>query len=169
MTLVVESFNIPQLVGEVASTVEPIVNKYGNVLQIECAAELGSMKADPTKVRQILLNLISNAAKFTQEGTIRLRVQRVNDPAAVHQTRRFERSAPGDGDPADRVRFVISDTGIGMTSEQLARLFQPFAQADSSTTRRFGGSGLGLSIVRRLAQLMDGDVAVDSAEGQGSS
>ena len=108
---------------------------------------------DPTRVRQILFNLLGNALKFTERGGVAVR-------AATDAARRRRARA---------VTLAVADTGIGIDEEQRARLFQPFAQADSSTTRRFGGTGLGLSIVRRLAQLMGGDIAAESTPGAGST
>jgi CheY-like chemotaxis protein len=109
------------------------------------------MHSDVTRVRQCLLNLLSNACKFTDKGTITLAVTRVTE---------------GGG---DWLRFRVSDTGIGMTAEQLGKLFQPFTQAEASTARKYGGTGLGLAITRRLCQLMGGDITVESARGRGSA
>jgi len=127
------------------------VEKNGNTLLVEAAAP-GSMRADLTKLRQMLLNLLSNACKFTEHGVIRLQV---------------ERGAGAGG--ADELRFRISDSGIGMTPAQMARLFEAFSQAEASTSRRYGGTGLGLAITRRFAQMMHGDVTVASEPGKGST
>jgi signal transduction histidine kinase/DNA-binding response OmpR family regulator len=151
MDLYLEVFPIANLVDGVATTAEPLIKKNGNRLAVECLPESGSMLADLTKTRQCLLNLISNAAKFTEGGVITLAVRR---------------AAGVDG---DTVVFEVRDTGIGMTEEQLAKLFQAFTQADSSTTRKFGGTGLGLAITRHLARMMGGDITVSSEPGVGST
>ena len=119
---------------------------------MDCPSDVNGMHADVTRVRQILFNLLSNASKFTEKGTVRLQVRR-------------EDAADGEGDV---VVFRVTDTGIGMTPEQLAKLFQAFTQADASTSRKYGGTGLGLVICRRFAQMMGGDVSVDSTLGEGS-
>jgi PAS domain S-box-containing protein len=151
MDLVPEVFDVTTLVRDVASTIGPLVKARGNVLDVRCARALGAMKADLTRVRQVLLNLLSNAVKFTESGKIALEVDRMamNDESWV--------------------RFRVRDTGIGMTPEQLARLFKAFTQADVSTTRKYGGTGLGLVISRQLCQMMGGEVTVDSAPGTGST
>ncbi|HEX8616347.1 MAG TPA: response regulator, partial [Thermoanaerobaculia bacterium] len=150
MELRVESFDIGALIEEVASTIELQVEKNGNTLEIVCAPDIGAMRADVGKVRQGLFNLVANAAKFTHDGRIKIVAER----------------AVMDG--TDWINFTISDTGIGMSPEQIVRLFQPFTQADASTTRRFGGTGLGLALTRRFCQLMSGDVTVRSVPGGGS-
>jgi GAF domain-containing protein/DNA-binding response OmpR family regulator/anti-sigma regulatory factor (Ser/Thr protein kinase) len=149
MDLYLESFDVPTMVREAVAVVRPLVEKNGNTLVVECAADLGAMHADQVKVRQALLNLLSNAAKFTEQGTVTLSVRR----------------EAGDG----LISFAVSDTGIGMTEEQLGRLFEAFSQADSSTTRRYGGTGLGLAISRHFCRLMGGDVRVESEPAQGST
>ena len=151
MELFLETFDASDTVREVAMTVQPLMEKNCNTLTVECDPNLGLMYADLTKVRQNLMNLLSNAAKFTEKGAIRLEAAR-------------EREAVGD----DWLIFRVSDTGIGMTPEQRERLFEPFTQADASTTRKFGGTGLGLAITRRFSQMMGGDVVVESEPGQGS-
>jgi CheY-like chemotaxis protein len=150
MDLYLETFPLAPLVQEVASTVQPLLDKNGNRLEIRCPADAGAMRADQTKVRQSLLNLLSNASKFTERGTVGLTVSR----------------GPGSG--GDWITFEVSDTGIGMAPEQIAKLFQSFAQADASTTRKYGGTGLGLAITRRFCQMMGGDVTVESEPGRGS-
>ena len=147
MTLYLEDFDVPTLVCEVASTVQPLITKNRNTLTIDCPADLGTMHADQTKLRQALFNLLSNASKFTDEGEVLLRVER-------------------DG---DTIRFQVHDTGIGMTPEQLGKLFQAFTQADASTTRKFGGTGLGLTISRQFCRMMGGDLTVESVIGVGST
>ena len=147
------AFSLSGLVGGAVDMLRPQANANGLVVGAEI--EPGSDDAligDPTRIRQILFNLLSNAVKFTERGEIVVRAGTV--PVGGGRT---------------RVTLAVEDTGIGLDAEQQARLFQPFSQADSSTTRRYGGTGLGLSIVRRLAQLMGGDVAVDSAPGEGST
>ena len=151
MEVFAETFEVEDLVRGVASTVQTLVDRKGNRLIVEIGSGLGAMHSDVTKVRQILLNLLGNAAKFTERGTITLAAQR-------------ELSA-ANGD----LVFRVSDTGIGMTRDQQARLFQRFVQADSSTTRKFGGTGLGLSLTKAFAEMLGGTVAVDSALGRGSS
>ncbi len=131
--------------------IQPLAAKNSNRLDVRCPEETGAMRADLTKVRQALFNLLSNACKFTDRGIITLSVAR---EAA---------------DGRDFMVFSVSDTGIGMTPEQLARLFEAFSQADAATTRKYGGTGLGLALSRRLCRMMGGDVTVDSREGRGST
>ncbi len=147
MTLYLEAFDIANLAREVAATVQPMMKRGQNSLTIDCAPNLGTLYADHTKVRQSLLNLLSNAAKFTQQGQVTFSVTR----------------------EGNTVHFRIRDTGIGMSRDQLSRLFQPFTQADTSTTRRYGGTGLGLVITQRFCRMMGGDVTVESIPGQGST
>jgi len=151
MELHLETFDVCTLIGEVASTIEMAVAKNGNTLQITCIPpEIGPMHADLSKVRQGLFNLVSNAAKFTHGGQIRVEAERQSM------------------DGSDWIMFRVSDTGIGLSSEQIVRLFQSFTQADASTTRKFGGTGLGLALTRRFCQMMGGDVTVHSVLGKGS-
>jgi signal transduction histidine kinase/DNA-binding response OmpR family regulator len=150
MELHLEDFEIGRMIQDVVATVQPLVTKNDNVLEVQCPEGVGSMRADLTKVRQSLFNLLSNALKFTQKGTVLLAASR----------------HPEDG--ADWITFRVRDSGIGMTREQLAKMFQPFTQADSSTTKKYGGTGLGLSITKRFCEMMGGDVAVDSEPGQGT-
>ena len=154
MTLYVEDFDAAKLVQEVVAMVTPLVAKKYNRLDIDCPAVLGLMRSDQTKLRQVLYNLLSNAAKFSENGTITLRVsksegQRAKGVSCLH--------------------FSVTDTGIGMTPEQIGRLFQPFTQADSSTTRQYGGTGLGLAICRKFCEMMGGKIAVESEPGKGST
>jgi signal transduction histidine kinase/CheY-like chemotaxis protein len=151
MEIYLETFSVPKLIDEVVETVGGLVSANGNTLQVTCSPNFGAMHADITKVRQILYNLLSNAAKFTTDGNISLAVSREIT------------------DERDWVTFQVSDTGIGMTGEQLLKLFQTFTQADTSTTRKFGGSGLGLALTRRFSQLMGGDVTVKSVPGASST
>jgi signal transduction histidine kinase len=182
MDLYLEDFAVETLVREVAAVVQPLVEKNGNTLVVETAPGLGTMYADQTKVRQALFNLLSNAAKFTERGTITLRVDLTPPPPSLQgrgrEIRREgaspfpcrEGGAGGMGLKGGRgVRFVVSDTGIGMTEEQQARLFQAFSQAEAGTSRRFGGTGLGLAISREFCRLMGGDVTVESRPGAGST
>ncbi len=152
MTLYLENFDLNALITETTTTIQPLLAKNSNRLSLQAGPALGQMRADMTKVRQVLFNLLSNASKFTEQGTITLTVQR--EPAAA---------AP------DWVVFEVRDTGIGMTPEQLGRLFQAFTQADVSTTRKYGGTGLGLALTRRFCQMMGGEVTVTSELGRGST
>ena len=151
MELHIESFSVATLVEDVATTVRPMAEKNGNRLRVECDAEVGMMRADPTRVRQALLNLASNAVKFTEQGLVTISAARARETAG------------------ETIVLRVSDTGIGMTPEQMARLFQDFTQADASTTRRYGGTGLGLAISRRYCRMMGGDIAVESAPDRGST
>jgi PAS domain S-box-containing protein len=146
MELFLESFEVGPLVDQVATTVRPLVEKNANTLTVQCAEGVGAMHSDATRLRQVLLNLLSNASKFTDHGQITLDVA---------------------GDGGDLV-FQVRDTGIGMTPDQLSRLFEAFTQAEASTAAKYGGTGLGLAISRRFCQLMGGDVAVESVAGKGS-
>jgi signal transduction histidine kinase len=150
LELVLETFNVPAMIRDVVTTIEPLAQKNANRLAVHCADDLGTMLADLTKVRQSLFNLLSNACKFTEGGTVRLEVART------------ER----DG---DWFTFRVADTGIGMTREHLGKLFQPFSQVDPSATRRFGGTGLGLAITRHFCEAMGGDITVESTPGVGST
>jgi signal transduction histidine kinase len=151
MDLYLEDFDVARLVQDIAAVIKPLAEKNDNRLEVICAPGAGSMHADVTKVRQSLFNLLSNACKFTQRGTVSLEVAR--EPGA----------------PGDWLRFDVRDTGIGMTPEQMTRLFQQFSQADAATTRRFGGTGLGLALSRQLCRMMGGDVTVESEAGRGST
>lgn len=153
MELYAETFAVAEMVRDVGATVEALVAKGGNSfeLQLEGGDDLGAMHTDQTKVRQCLINLLSNAAKFTEGGRITLTVSR------------SERAG------RDWLLFAVADTGIGMTPEQLAKLFERFAQADASTTRRFGGTGLGLAITRAFSTMLGGDVEVASTYGEGTT
>jgi signal transduction histidine kinase len=149
-TISAEEFDVAALVDTVAVTTRGLVERNGNQLNVVCPAPMGTIVTDQVKVRQILLNLISNAAKFTSNGRVSLEVWREGQ---AH---------------AGQIAFAVRDTGIGISAEQKARLFQAFTQGDSSTTRRFGGTGLGLVISRRFARMMGGDVSVESTVGKGS-
>ncbi|MGE3548223.1 MAG: response regulator, partial [Kofleriaceae bacterium] len=142
-----ETFSLADLIESVAATIEPLANKNHNKFVVRCERGVGMMFADRTRLRQILFNLLSNACKFTKQGEIELSVT----PLA-----------------GSRVELKIRDSGIGISPEQQAKLFQPFVQADSSTTREYGGTGLGLVICRRLVELMGGTIALTSAVGSGT-
>ena len=162
MDLYLETFQISALISEVEATILPLVEKKCNTLKVECDRHVGSMRADLTKLRQTLFNLLSNAAKFTEGGTITLAVSR--ELASL--------SDAGGAIPDARspqIVFRVTYTGIGMSVEQLKKLFQPFTQADASTTRKYGGTGLGLAIARHFCQMMGGDIEVESREGFGST
>jgi signal transduction histidine kinase/CheY-like chemotaxis protein len=151
MELYLEEFGVARLIQDIAAMIQPLAERNGNRLEVECDAAAGTMRADMTKVRQALFNLLSNACKFTERGTVSLLVSR--------------ETVEND----DWLSFRVSDTGIGMTPEQMTRLFQEFSQADAATTRRFGGTGLGLALSRRLCRMMGGDVTVESEPGRGST
>jgi signal transduction histidine kinase len=157
MDLHLETFDLVLLVEDVVTTSQPLIARNHNRLQVERPDDPGTMHADPVKIRQVLLNLLANAAKFTQEGTITLSLDRA--PAV-----------PGDGDPgASWVHFRVADTGIGIEPAQLEQLFTPFTQADQSTTRKYGGTGLGLAISQVFCQMMGGGISVESKPGEGST
>ena len=151
MELYLEKFDLGNLIEEVVATLHPLVEKNHNQLQVSCSVNLGVMYADLTKVRQILFNLLSNALKFTEGGTVILSATR----------------EPSGG--SDWVYLQVSDTGIGMSAEQQQGLFQPFMQGDASTTRKYGGTGLGLAISRLFCQMMSGDITIESELGVGST
>jgi len=151
MELHPEEFRIESLIDDVVKTIEPLAAKNKNKVAVECAPHLGVMLVDQTRARQALLNLVSNANKFTESGTVTIRAERHRESAR------------------DWITVAVSDTGIGMTPEQMGKLFQDFSQADSSTTRKYGGTGLGLAISRRFCQMMEGDIAVASELGRGST
>ena len=151
MDLFLETIDVSAMIHDVVNTIKPLVQKNGNTLKVECGENLGPMRADATKVRQALFNLLSNACKFTEKGTITVQVSR-------------ERASG-----AGQFIFRVSDTGIGMTAEQAKKLFKAFTQADASTTRKYGGSGLGLAITRHFCQMMGGDVMVESEVNKGSA
>ncbi len=162
IALSLQDFNISYLVDNVVATIRPMAEKNGNTLFVHCPQPLGTMHADPSMVRQVLLNLLSNAAKFTRGGTITFTATRTPDPNLTH---------PGgdEREGVDWVNFSVTDTGIGMTQEQMGHLFEAFWQADTSATRRYGGSGLGLAISHRFCRLMGGDIIAESKPGKGST
>ena len=151
MELHLETFSLVPVIKDVAKTIEPMATKNGNRLVVACPPDLGTIHADQTRFRQSLLNLASNANKFTENGTVTIAAQ------------------PQWLDGRDWITIAATDTGIGMTEEQIGRLFQEFSQADASTTRKYGGTGLGLAISKRFCQMMGGDITVESAPGRGST
>ena len=149
--LYLETFSVSQMLIDVAAVIQPLAEKNESRLDVQCEDNVGQMHADVTKVRQTLFNLLSNACKFTESGTIVLSASRSHE------------------DGVDWISFSVADSGIGITPEQMSRLFQPFSQADSSTTRKYGGTGLGLVLSRNFCRMMGGDITVESEEGKGST
>jgi signal transduction histidine kinase len=159
MELCSEIFDVCSFVEGIAATTRPLIEKQGNHLVTHCANGTGYIESDPVRVRQVVFNLLSNAGKFTMHGTVTLEAERV-----CMQT--------GEDSVLDRepwIMFRVSDTGIGMSAEQLANLFKAFTQADASTTRKYGGTGLGLAISQRLCHLLGGFINVESSEGKGAT
>jgi len=152
MELYLEEFDVADFIEEVGFTVEPLVSKNGNTFSISVSENAGKVIGDLTKTRQALFNLISNGAKFTENGAVKLTVERYSDESGK-----------------EWLRYEVQDTGIGMTLEQMQEVFKEFQQADVSTTRKYGGTGLGLTISRRFAQMMGGDITVDSEENVGTT
>ncbi|MDF5728507.1 MAG: ATP-binding protein [Rhizonema sp. PD38] len=151
-----EPFELTTLINNVITTVKPLIEKNGNVLEICCDQELGIMHTDQTKLKQVLYNLLSNAAKFTTNGKVCLSVKR-------------EVIDLGENSPKLIVTFTVTDTGIGVSHYQQQQLFQPFTQGDASTTKKYGGTGLGLAISRHFCQMMGGDIFLESELGVGST
>jgi adenylate cyclase len=149
LELAPESVSLAPLIDQVIDTARQLAEQNKNRLVVDAPQDLGSLVVDPMRLRQILLNLLSNACKFTKQGDVTLRARRLVNAR-------------------DWVELAVVDTGIGMTPEQLSRLFQEFSQAEASTAKKYGGTGLGLAITRKLARLMGGDVAVSSEHGKGS-
>ncbi len=148
MELYLETFSVPELLDEVTAVVKPLLDKNGNTLKVSLDPSAQSMRADQTKLRQALYNLLGNASKFTSNGIVGLDVMML---------------------PDNRISFAVSDTGIGLSPEQAVKLFEPFTKGDASTSRKYGGTGLGLVISRRFAKMMGGDITVESEEGKGST
>ena len=146
-----ETFALSELMHDVTPLAQPLMVKKNNQLTVNCPANAGTMRTDATKVRQALLNLLSNAAKFTENGRVMLNIDRETEAGV------------------DWVLFRVSDTGIGMTSQQMDRAFLEFTQADASTTRKYGGTGLGLTITRHLCRMMGGDIMARSELSKGST
>ncbi len=151
MDMFLETFDVKGLLTDTTATVRPLIDKNGNTLSLICSDNLGIMTADLTKVRQSLFNLLSNAAKFTENGVIELKAWRTSLESK------------------DWISFDVRDSGIGLTEEQMGKLFQEFTQADASTTRKYGGTGLGLALSRKFCRMMGGDITVASSYGQGST
>jgi len=165
MDIYLETFAIADMIYDVQSIIQPLIEKNRNNLVVRLDDNIGTMHADLTKIKQGLFNLLSNASKFTEKGTITLAVAREVEPGT-------DSSGPdqdGGSPPKEWIRFSVSDTGIGMTPDQLGRMFQAFSQADASTTRKFGGTGLGLAITKQFSQMMGGDVTVESEYGKGTT
>jgi signal transduction histidine kinase len=150
MELNLETFALPPVIDDVVKTIEPLAAKNGNQVAVHCDTEIGMMHADQMRLRQTLLNLMSNANKFTEKGTVTIAAQQEHDNGR------------------DWVTLSVADTGIGMTPEQMGKLFQEFSQASSTTARKYGGTGLGLVISRSFCQMMGGDITVASEPGKGS-
>src|SRR5256884_3857318 len=148
MDVFIEEVDIQALFKEALSIVKPLADKNENIIEVICPADIGGFRSDQTKVKQCLLNLLSNANKFTSKGRLTLTVAREDNSQAC---------------------FRVSDTGIGMTREQLGQLFEAFSQTDASTTRRFGGTGLGLAITKHFCTMLGGIVTVESTPGTGST
>jgi signal transduction histidine kinase len=151
MELVLSSFLLSPLIADMVKTIEPLAARNGNQVVVHCDTAIGTMHGDQMRLRQALLNLMSNANKFTERGHIRI---------DAHQ-----RQENG----CDWITLAIADTGIGMTAEQMGKLFQEFSQVDASTTHKYGGTGLGLAISKRFCQMMGGDITVESEPGRGST
>jgi signal transduction histidine kinase len=149
LELAPESVNLMPLIDEVIGTARQLAEQNKNRLVVDAPDNLGALTVDPMRLRQILLNLLSNACKFTKQGEVKLRARKLVDGRGW-------------------IELAVADSGIGMTAEQLGKLFQEFTQADASTAQRFGGTGLGLAISRKLARIMGGDVTVTSEPGRGS-
>ena len=150
MEIYSETFDVAEMLRDVASTVDTLMEKKNNRFSIELPDDLGTMHSDVVKIRQVLINFLSNAAKFTDHGEIHLGARRIR------------------GEIADEIAFTVRDTGLGMTETQVAGLFQRFTQADASTTRRFGGTGLGLSITKAFADMLGGKISISSQPNIGS-
>ena len=150
LELAPESVNLMPLIDEVIGTARQLAEQNKNRLVVDLPTDIGALYIDPMRLRQILLNLLSNACKFTKEGEVSLRARKV-------------------GIGRDTVELAVVDTGVGMTPEQLGKLFQEFSQAEASTAKKYGGTGLGLAITRKLARMMGGDVTVTSEPGKGSA
>ncbi len=190
MTIYEEDFDISTLINEIKSIIQPLIYKNGNAFEINCYSQIGNMYGDRTKIKQILINLLSNASKFTQEGTVSLTVVRKykqeengngrnrllrectkisNSSENVPRLSDISSDISSDNQVFNWITFSVTDTGIGMTPEQVQKVFQPFVQADNSTTRKYGGTGLGLSICQRFCEMMGGKITVESCVGLGST
>ena len=147
MELQIETFPLAPLIADVVKTIEPLAAKNANQVAIKCDGAIGTLHADQMRLRQALLNLMSNANKFTERGTITVDARQEDGSITIS----------------------VVDTGIGMTPEQMGKLFQEFSQASSATAIRYGGTGLGLAISRRFCRMMGGDITVESEPGRGST
>jgi signal transduction histidine kinase len=150
MELFLEDVHLPTVIDEITNTVQPIVDKNANKLSVDCSEMIPMIKADSIKLRQILLNLLSNAGKFTHGGEINFTVSMENTPEI------------------EWVVFKVSDTGIGMSKDQVDKVFDAFTQADNSTTRKYGGTGLGLTITKKFCEMMEGNISIESVPAVGS-
>ncbi|MCC3431023.1 MAG: urea ABC transporter substrate-binding protein [Microcoleus sp. PH2017_04_SCI_O_A] len=168
MTLFLETFDVLNLVDQVMTTVQPLVGKNGNTLSVNCDRDIGTIYADSAKLRQALLNLASNAAKFTDRGKITINVWKEESEVLPVENSEDLSDIASEFHKYSIV-FQVTDTGIGMTDDQISRLFGAFSQADDSTTRRYGGTGLGLTISRKFCQMMGGDITVESQFDGGST
>ena len=183
MKLEIEEFDIQSLIENVASATKPLVGKNGNVLDIECDRTVGTMHADFGKLRQVLIHLLNNAAKFTKNGRVKVSVRRIagsdqlnlgrsavdNSIAAGCTEKSNSIACPvANVQESDWICLSVKDTGIGMSEEQQHKLFEAFVQADCSATRQYGGTGLGLTISRHYCEMMGGKIFVESEEGKGS-
>ncbi len=166
-----EKFNISTLIENVVTAILPQVERNGNTLEVICKGDLGVMHADPKKVRQILLHLLGNAAKFTENGKITLAVATggIGSFGALEGAKSFSPDAPPSPIPSSWLTFTVADTGIGIPAEYVPHLFEAFTQAYDSAERIYGGTGLGLAITRRLCEMMGGKIAVRSEPGVGSA
>ena len=151
MEVHVEAFDLDEFARDIEGTITPLVRKNSNTIEVRCGSQLGSMRSDATKVRQVLFNILSNASKFTRDGVITLELEREAVPAGE-----------------DWITFRIRDTGIGMTPEQLGRVFEAFSQAEETTARDYGGTGLGLAITRQFCEILGGSIRCESEPGVGS-
>ncbi|NET15875.1 MAG: two-component sensor histidine kinase, partial [Okeania sp. SIO1H6] len=166
VTLYLESIEVEKLVQDVVGTAKNLTEKNRNTFKLLLGENLGTMYADMPKVRQVLINLLGNAAKFTEDGLITLSVERVNNKKLKnYQNQNLQSFNSSNG----YIVFRVIDTGIGMTEDQLKHIFQPFTQADASTTRRYGGTGLGLAICQRLCERMGARIYVKSKSEEGST
>ncbi len=148
MELYLEEFNLKDFISQIVSTTQPLVEKNRNELVVDLDESIGTLRNDETKLRQVLLNLLSNAAKFTEAGVIKLKVSKTT---------------------RDRVKFELSDTGIGMTSKQLKSVFEEFMQAETSTSKKYGGTGLGMPISKKITDMMGGNIDIKSKVGEGTT
>ena len=151
MEMQLETFPLAPLVADVVKTIQPLAAKNSNKVTVHCDAAIGTLHADQMRLRQALLNLMSNANKFTERGSIAIDARQ------------------GQDDGRDFIIIEVADSGIGMTPEQMSKLFQEFSQASSGTAAKYGGTGLGLAISKRFCQMMGGDITVESEVGRGST